>query len=471
MPRGAVHGGDIRVNDLLTGLIAIVGEGGVLSGKALAERPRSYWDPEPLSARALVRPRTTEELSEVMVLCHRFGQPIVTHGGLTGCVQGTVVTDDEVVVSLERMAAIEEIDALGRTATVQAGAVLQNVQAAVARQDLYFPLDLGARGSCTIGGNIATNAGGINVIRYGMMRELVLGLEVVLADGTIVSSMNRMLKNNSGYDLKQMFIGSEGTLGIVTRAVLKLREATVSRNTAMVALDSFASVVGLLQLMGRALGGALSAYEVMWGDYYRAVTEPGWHRAPMDREYPFYIIAETTGTDEKADTAQFMNSLERAAAAGLVVDAVIAKSDAEREALWAIREDFEAVVQPKPTFLYDVSLPIRAMDQYIHDVIGGLLLRWPEGHCHVIGHIGDGNLHLFVSPGAGGEDLHIEADEEVYGPLSRFGGSVSAEHGIGLEKKRWLPTSRAPTEIALMQLLKRTLDPENLLNRGKIFDA
>jgi len=223
--------------------------------------------------------------------------------------------------------------------------------------------------------------------------------------------------------------------------------------------------------MGRALGGALSAYEVMWGDYYRAVTEPGWHRAPMDREYPFYIIAETTGTDEKADTAQFMNSLERAAAAGLVVDAVIAKSDAEREALWAIREDFEAVVQPKPTFLYDVSLPIRAMDQYIHDVIGGLLLRWPEGHCHVIGHIGDGNLHLFVSPGAGGEDLHIEADEEVYGPLSRFGGSVSAEHGIGLEKKRWLPTSRAPTEIALMQLLKRTLDPENLLNRGKIFDA
>jgi FAD/FMN-containing dehydrogenase len=283
--------------------------------------------------------------------------------------------------------------------------------------------------------------------------------------------MNRMLKNNSGYDLKQMFIGSEGTLGIVTRAVLRLREATVSRNTAMLALDSFASVVGLLQFMGRALGGGLCAYEVMWGDYFRAVTEPGWHRAPMDRDHPFYVIAEATGADEEADAAQFMNCLERAAGDGLVADAVIPKSAGERAALWAIREDFEAVVQPKPTFLYDVSLPIRDMDEYINDVTAGLRQRWPEGQCHVIGHIGDGNLHLFVSPGTTGEQLHAEADEEVYGPLSRFGGSVSAEHGIGLEKKRWLPTSRSPTEIALMQLLKRTLDPHNLLNRRKIFDA
>ena len=469
---GSGDGTDTRSGDLLTGgLLAIVGERGLLTGKALAERPRSYWDPEPLSARALVRPRGTEELGEVMRLCHRLRQPVVTHGGLTGCVQGAVVTDDEVVVSLERMAAIEEIDPIGRTATVQAGAVLQSVQEAVARQNLYFPLDLGARGSCTIGGNIATNAGGINVIRYGMMRELVLGLEVVLADGTVVSSMNRMLKNNSGYDLKQLFIGSEGTLGIVTRAVLRLKEATVSRNTAMLALDSFASVVGLLQFMGRALGGGLCAYEVMWGDYFRAVTEPGWHRAPMDRDHPFYVIAEATGADEKADAAQFMNCLERASGDGLVADAVIPKSAGERAALWAIREDFEAVVQPKPTFLYDVSLPIRDMDEYITEVTAGLRRRWPEGQCHVIGHIGDGNLHLFVSPGTTGERLHAEADEEVYAPLSRFGGSVSAEHGIGLEKKRWLPTSRSQTEIALMQLLKRTLDPHNLLNRRMIFDA
>jgi FAD/FMN-containing dehydrogenase len=456
---------------LLERLRGVLGDRGVVTGQALAERPRSFWDPAPLCAKALVRPRSTDELSRLMQLCHEAGQPVVTHGGLTGCVQGTVVSDDEVVVSLERMTAIEEVDPVGQTITVQAGAVLQDVQEAAARQHLCFPLDLGARGSCTIGGNIATNAGGINVIRYGMMRELVLGLEAVLADGTVLCSMNRMMKNNAGYDLKQLFIGSEGTLGIVTRAVLKLKEATVSRNTAMMALESFASVTGLLRHMGTMLGGGLSAYEVMWGDYFRAVTEPGWHRAPMGREHAFYVIAEAAGTDPDHDAARFERCLEAAIGKGLIVDAAMPKSDAERNALWAVREDFEAVVQPKPTFLYDVSLPIRDMAAYIEDVMSGLRRRWPDGQCHVIGHIGDGNLHLFVSPGTGDEALHGEADEAVYGPLSRFGGSVSAEHGIGIEKKRWLPASRTQTEIELMRVLKRTLDPRGLLNRGKIFDA
>jgi FAD/FMN-containing dehydrogenase len=455
----------------LQSLRDVLGDEGVVMGDALAERPRSFWDPAPLRARALLRPRSTDQLSRVMKLCHAAGQPVVTHGGLTGCVQGASVSDDEVVVSLERMTAIEDIDPVGRTITVQAGALLQNVQEAAARQHLCFPLDLGARGSCTIGGNIATNAGGINVIRYGMMRELVLGLEAVLADGSVLSSMNRMMKNNAGYDLKQLFIGSEGTLGIITRAVLKLKEATVSRNTAMMALESFAAVTGLLRHMGTALGGGLSAYEVMWGDYFRAVTEPGWHRAPMGREHAFYVIAEAAGTDPQSDAAQFERCLEAVIDDGLVADAVIPKSETERRALWAVREDFEAVLQAKPTFLYDVSLPIRDMDTYIADVMSGLQRRWPGGQCHVIGHIGDGNLHLFVSPGTGDESLHAAADEEVYGPLARFGGSVSAEHGIGTEKKRWLATSRTQTEIELMRALKRALDPGALFNRGKIFDA
>jgi FAD/FMN-containing dehydrogenase len=223
--------------------------------------------------------------------------------------------------------------------------------------------------------------------------------------------------------------------------------------------------------MGTALGGGLSAYEVMWGDYFRAVTEPGWHRAPMGRQHAFYVIAEADGTDPESDAARFERCLEAALGDGLIADAVIPKSDAERRALWAVREDFEAVVQAKPTFLYDVSLPIRDMDAYIGDVMSGLRQRWPGGRCHVIGHIGDGNLHLFVSPGIGDESLHVAADEEVYGPLPRFGGSVSAEHGIGLEKKRWLATSRTETEIELMRALKRTLDPGALFNRGKIFDA
>jgi FAD/FMN-containing dehydrogenase len=470
-PQGVASVDTEKTSDLLARINAIVGDEGVVTGDALAGRNCGFWDASPLNATALIRPRTTQEVSEVMALCHHAGQPVVTHGGLTGCVQGAAAGADDVIISLERMTAIEEIDHVGRTLTVQAGAVLQNVQQAVADENLYFPLDLGARGSCTIGGNVATNAGGINVIRYGMMRDLVLGLEAVLADGTVVSSMNHMLKNNAGYDLKQLFIGSEGTLGIVTRVVLKLKEAMASRDTVLVALEDFSSVANLLKSLERRLGGSLSAFEVMWGDYYHAVTGRGWHRAPMSRDYPFYVVAEATGANRETDTAQFLACLEAAVDEKIVVDAVIPKSDAERKAIWAVREDFEAVVQEEPTFLYDVSLPIKNMGEYITLVKAGLAQRWPACKCYVIGHIGDGNLHLFVSPGEGGDGLHPAADEEVYKPLSRFGGSVSAEHGIGLEKKHWLASSRTPTEIGLMRVLKKTLDPKNLLNRGKVFDT
>ncbi len=464
---------DMPVNELLQQLRSIVGRDGVVAGAELEQRACSYWDPSPLRARALVRPRSTAELSQVMRLCHELEQPVVTHGGLTGVVEGVAASEQEVVISLERMNAIEEIDSVGRTAIVQAGAVLQVVQEKVAEQDLYFPLDLGARGSCTIGGNVATNAGGINVIRYGMMRELVLGLEAVLADGTVISSMNRMLKNNAGYDLKQLFIGSEGTLGIVTRVVLKLKEAPSSHNTAMVALESFDAVAGLLKFMERKLAGHLSAYEVMWRDYFRAVTAPGYHRAPMGRDYPFYVVMEANGAEPDADAAQFINALEQAVESGLVADAVLPKSQGERDALWAIREDFEAITAVQPTFLYDVSLPIVHMDDYIRQVETRLAARWPNGKCYVLGHIGDGNLHLFVTPNlenvATHDRLHAESDQDVYEPLMPYGGSVSAEHGIGVEKLGWLASCRSEPELALMRQLKRTLDPKNLLNPGKVF--
>jgi len=459
------------VTALQEGLKAIVGESGMLLGDALAARPCSYWDASPLHAMALVRPRNTAELSSVMRLCFEHGQPVVTHGGLTGCVQGVAVNDGQVVVSLERMNTIEDIDSVGRTATVQAGVVLQVVQEAVAAQGLYFPLDLGARGSCTIGGNIATNAGGINVIRYGMMRELVLGLEAVLADGTIISSMNRMMKNNAGYDLKQLFIGSEGTLGIVTRAVLRLKEAPASDNSALVALESFDAVAQFLKFLERRLGGHLSAFEVMWGDYFRAVTEPGWHRPPMTRDYPFYVVTEANGTDTESDALQFMRVLEDAVEEELLLDAVIPKSQTERDALWAIREEFDAITEPQPTFLYDISLPIRHMDAYVREVRAGLSRRWPDCRCYVFGHVGDGNLHLFINPGSGDQSLHAEVDQEVYTPLLPYGGSVSAEHGIGLEKKDWLKRSRSDEEMALMRQLKQSMDPKNLLNPGMVFDV
>ncbi len=462
------------MSDLIAELRTFLGADVVADAKEAGTRARNYWDATPLEALALIRPRSTEDVSRVMKVCHARGQTVVVHGGLTGVCDGDRSTAQDVVISFERMSRIEEIDVIGRTVMVQAGCALQTLQAAVEREGLYFPLDLGARGSCTVGGNVATNAGGINVIRYGMMRALVLGLEVVLADGTVVSSMNRMLKNNTGYDIKQLFIGSEGTLGIVTRMVLSLREQSTSVNTALVAVPSGDRIPELLKLMDRRLGGTLSSFEAMWGDYFRAVTEPGWHAAPMDRNYPFYVVIEAQGPDQDEDARRFTAAVEQAFEAGLIADAVLPKSGAERQHIWAIREDFEAILELKPLFLYDISVPLRNMLAYTGEVAARLKQRWPGSLLYVLGHIGDGNLHFFIWPGdlaQGKQALHAASDEIVYGPLARFQGAVSAEHGIGLEKKAWLSASRSAEEIALMKALKQTLDPKGILNRGKVIDA
>lgn len=445
-------------------LARIVGPSGMLTGDDVRARKAGWLRPTPSRARAIVRPANTDEVSAVLKACFEAGQAVVPVGGNTGLVDGTQARDDEIQLSLERMAAIESIDRQAGTMTVQAGVALQAAQDAAAAEDLMFALDLGARGSATIGGTISTNAGGNAVIRYGMMREQVLGLEAVLADGTVLTSMNRMLKNNAGYDLKQLFIGSEGTLGIVTRAVLRLFPLPSSCNTALVALPDFEAVSTLLGTAQRQLAGTLSAYEVMWGDYYRAVTEPGTNRAPLTRDYPFYAVLEAEGADQTGDSARFEKVLEEAFEKGLIVDAVIAKSEAERREVWDVRENFESVL---PGFLYDVSLPISAMGDYSHQVIAAAKARWPGGECLMLGHIADGNLHLFVKPNETG-DWHEESDSIVYEPLQGLGGSVSAEHGIGTEKLDWLGSSRSETEIATMRLLKRSLDPHNLLNPNRV---
>jgi FAD/FMN-containing dehydrogenase len=466
------------MTDLVAALRAELGDDAVLGPDEVALRARNYWDSAPLQARALVRPRTTDEVSRVMALCDSRGQTVVVHGGLTGVCDADRVTTEDLVISFERMTAVEEIDVIGRTATVQAGCRLETLQLAAERAGLFFPLDLGARGSCTVGGNVATNAGGTAVIRFGMMRALVLGLEAVLPDGSVVSSMNHMLKNNTGYDVKQLFIGSEGTLGIVTRIVLTLKEQPSSANTVLVALEDGEHLAPLLKLMDRRLGGTLSSFEAMWGDYFRAVTAPGWHTAPLSRDHAFYVIIEAEGPNQEEDTARFNAAIEQAYDAHLIVDAVLPKSNAERAHIWAIREDFDALRQHKPLLLYDISLPLRDMLAYVDEVTRGLKQLWPTGEFFALGHIGDGNLHFFVAPETVGAvdaqqsaALHAACDAVVYPPLKRFNGAVSAEHGIGLEKKLWMPVSRSPAELELMRRLKRALDPKGLLNRGKVIDV
>jgi FAD/FMN-containing dehydrogenase len=456
---------------LLDDLRRIVGEAGLLAAAAIAERNAatpSFGRPCALRSEALVRPASTAEVSAVLRACHAARQPVVVHGGLTGLVHGTDAGPDELILSLERMDRIEEIDSVSRTATAQAGVKLQALQEAADEQGLMFPLDLGARGTATIGGNLATNAGGNRVLRYGMMREMVLGLEAVLADGTVVGALNRLIKNNTGYDVKQLFVGSEGTLGVVTRAVLRLRERPRGQQVALAALDRFQGVVDLLRQVDQALGGRLSAFEVMWQEHFGFVTRPpAASVSPIAGEHSYFVLIESQGD---ADPAPLVGALEAAHAAGLVADAVVARSQAERNAIWGIRDDVGQLRRLAPIFAFDVSLPIPAMERYVNQVRSRLAASWPGAHCSTFGHLADGNLHFVFAPGAEDDETRRAVEEIVYRPLEAIRGSVSAEHGIGLEKKRWLPLSRTPEEIALMRALKSALDPLGILNPGKVID-
>jgi FAD/FMN-containing dehydrogenase len=395
----------------------------------------------------------------------------VTQGGLTGLVHGADAAPTEVILSVERMRTIEAIDPRQRTATVQAGVVLQTLQEAVEEFDLGFPLDLGARGTATLGGMAAVNAGGNRVIRYGMTRDMVLGLEAVLADGTVVSSLNHLIKNNAGYDLKHLFIGSEGTLGIITRLVLRLREKPRSQDVAVVAAPSFEAVATLLKHMDRALGGSLSAFEVMWQSFYRLVTSPpAKGKPPIGQDHPYYVLIECLGAEAKQDSERFGAALESAFEAGLIADAAVAQSDSDRHAMWSLRDDVEQVTRGGAPIVFDISLPIGAMEGYIGALAEALIAGIGEHRLWVFGHLGDGNLHVIVQVRP--QDymtLRPKIEALVYRPLGALGGSVSAEHGIGLEKKPWLSVCRSEAEIGLMRTLKAALDPQAILNRGKIF--
>jgi FAD/FMN-containing dehydrogenase len=456
---------------LLEEIEEIVGTEGVLTGEDVTARGDGWPPKGACQARAIIRPGSTEEVAAIMKLCHAQNQAVVTHGGMTGLVGGTRASGEDIVISLERMRELAPVDVTNRTVTAEAGVVLQAVHEAAEKAGMLFPLDLGARGSCTVGGNISTNAGGNSVIRYGMMRAQVLGIEAVLADGTVISSMHKVIKNNTGYDLKQLFIGSEGTLGIVTRAVLRLRPLPRSRQTALVAVPGFEQIGRLLQVMDTTLGGTLSAFEVLWNDFYDLIVgQSGKHGLPLSTEYPYYVLIESTGSHEDIDRARFERALEEASSQGLIIDAVVAQSRQQCLDLWAIREDAEGVFEAlSPALAFDISLSITQMDRFIEELRQNLHQQWPDFRLVVFGHLGDGNIHLGLTVGKQTAELEHAVDEVVYGTLKNYDGVISAEHGIGLTKRDFLSFSRSQEEINLMRTLKAALDSKNILNPGKIF--
>lgn len=457
--------------DIVKELRALIGATAVLDSAELATRSAGAFRPDNLKAAALARPKSTEDVSAVLRWCHAHAIPVVTQGGLTGLVHGADAEPSQVILSLENMRAIEEINPIQRIATVQAGVTLQSLQEAADTHALAFPLDLGARGTATLGGMAATNAGGNRVIRYGMTRDMILGLEVVLADGTIVSSLNTLIKNNTGYDLKQLFIGSEGTLGVITRLVLRLREKPSTTNMAFIGLDSFDNMAKLLKHMDRNLGGTLSAFEVMWQDFYKLVSTPPLGKTPpLPQQYPFYVLVESQGADRELDDQRFNNAIESAYEAGIITDAAIAQSEADCHAFWTLRDSVELLLVGGAPIIFDISLPIGEMDSYINKLKAALPEAIGSDHrLFVLGHLGDGNLHVIVQvPPADYLSARPKVEALVYGGLASFRGSVSAEHGIGLEKKAWLSISRNAEELKLMKMMKGLLDSHNILNPGKV---
>ncbi|EJL69550.1 FAD/FMN-dependent dehydrogenase [Variovorax sp. CF313] len=455
----------------LEALSRTLGVDDLLVGDAVAARRCSDWSGAPGGLPlALVRPRNTAEVSRVLRLCTEHRVPLVPQGGLTGLAGAALPSTDAVALSLERMNAVEALDAAAGTMTVQAGVTLQSVQEAAAAQGLMFGVDFGARGSCQIGGALSTSAGGNGVLQFGMMREQTLGLEVVLADGRVLPMLRPMLKNNTGYDLKQFFIGAEGTLGVITRALLRLHPAPKARVTALVAVAQFDDALALLDRLRRYFPGMLAAFELMWRDFVQTSLRWQHLREPFDTAYPLLALIDVTGGDEAGLRETLETGLDEAMEAGVARDVTIAQSHAQARAFWTIREaTAELPLHMRPPINLDVSLPMASIGRFVDACRAGLDARWPSHRSLFFGHVGDSNLHVTTDGQSIGGEAEV-FERMVYAQVEASGGSISAEHGIGLHKKPYLSASRTPAELATMRAIKHALDPLHLLNPGKILD-
>jgi FAD/FMN-containing dehydrogenase len=422
-----------------------------------------------VGVRALVFPRTTAQVAAVLAYCNEHGIAVQPQGGLTGLAGGSVPVGPCVILCMERMRSIRELDTTAGTITVDAGVTMEAVQKAADAAELFFPLDLGGRGTCQIGGNISTNAGGNRVLRYGMARDLVLGVEAVLADGTVIDALRKVIKNNSGYDIRQLFIGAEGTLGIVTGVVLRLFPKPQSANTGICAVDDYAGVLELLKRVRRGFGALLSAYEVMWPDFYQLGTVALGRKPPLELGHGVYVLIETLGTDPEADQARYETVIGEAIEAGIVKDAIIAQSQREATELWAVRDSPGEWSKGAhwPQLGFDVSVPTGEIGPLAEEIGAELKRRWPQLVAVFFGHVADGNLHVSVR--MSGHDIpELDIENAVYGIVAQRRGSISAEHGIGSLKIPFLHFSRSEAEITLMRAIKQAMDPKGILNPGKV---
>lgn len=460
---------------LLDELKSIVGNGAWTTDEQELEPHLHEWRGA-VRGRTLVllSPRNTGQVSDIVRACARASTGIVPQGGNTGLCGGAIpdTSGEQVILSLSNMNQIRSIDANDFSMTVEAGCILQQAQEAASEVDRLVPLSLASEGSCQIGGNIATNAGGINVIRYGTMRQQVLGLEVVLANGDIWDGLRSLRKDTGGYDMKQVFIGSEGTLGIITAATLRLFPAINDTTTALIALASSQQAVQLLANLRAAHGDDIIAFELISERAYQyGAAHVNGNVAPFGDQHPWYVLLDTASGKDPEELQRFLaEHIER----GHILDAMLAKSGAEADQLWRIRHAISAGQKTHGVSLkHDISVPVGRIDEFMQLAEKAILRLIPEARIVAFGHVGDGNLHYNITQPAGTNPDAFRkhgkaASDAVYNLVSDLNGSFSAEHGVGVLKKPLLEAYRSDVELDMMRTLKRALDPQNLLNPGKV---
>jgi FAD/FMN-containing dehydrogenase len=468
----------MKQKEFTSRLIHVVGEEGVILNPADQEFYVNDWLGKSHGRTvAVVRPRNTAEVSAIMRLCHQSQTPVVPQGGNTGMSGGATpdMSGAQVILSLNRMKRIHEVDPVNNTLTADAGVVLAEIQQSARAVGRYFPLSLGAEGSCTIGGNLATNAGGTGVLRYGNTRDLTLGLEVVLPDGRVWNGLRGLRKDNTGYDLKDLFIGSEGSLGIITGVVLKLFAAPTGRVTAWVGAHELSSVVTLLNHLQSACGPRLSAFEMMSESSLGLVTQHlDAHASPLAKNYPYYALIELADTNMSGLQDMLQEALTSAIDDRLIDDCVVAMNEAQSVSMWRLREGISmAQVKAGKAVKHDIALPISSLASFVKEADQLVSNGFPEFPIINFGHIGDGNLHynvlvpLNVSPTLYKETT-TALNKQIHDLVTQFNGSISAEHGVGTLRRDELKRYKSSVEMELMNAIKRAIDPNQIMNPGKL---